>query len=61
VTRAGIAVAVDGAAVELNVSTTAAAQDVADHYGRRVRLFCRWTRRYIGDLAPRAREEEAKC
>lgn len=51
---AGITVTVDGTAVELHVSTTAAAQEVADHYGRRVRLFCRWSQRYMGDLAPKA-------
>lgn len=47
-----IAVAVDGTAIELHVSTTGAAQDIANYYGRRVRLFCRWSRRYMGDLAP---------
>jgi hypothetical protein len=49
----GYVVAIDGTEDEIRVATTEAAQAVADRYGRRVRIFCRWTRKYIGDLAPR--------
>jgi hypothetical protein len=49
---ATIKVAVDGTTVEVNVASIPAAQEIANHYGRRVRLFSKWTNKYLGDLAP---------
>jgi hypothetical protein len=54
-----IQVLVDGTAVEMNVTCVPAAQEVADYYGRRVRLFSKWTKTYLGDLAPQRQELES--